>query len=52
MLFPAYTQSIRDAVDVIEPGSNQGDLENRLIIKAGASQALVIALRDARRVTR
>ena len=51
-LIPAHTQSIRHAIDVVEPGCDQGDLQNSLIIKTSRSQPLMILLRDARRIAR
>jgi hypothetical protein len=47
-LIPAHTQGIRHAIDVVEPGCDQCDLQDSLIIKSNRSQPLMILLRDAR----
>ena len=49
-LIPTHAQGIRDAIDVVEPGRDQSDLQNGLVIKTSRPQALVIPLTDARRV--
>src|SRR5690242_7652986 len=42
VLLPADTQGVRDAVDVVEPRSNQSDLQYRAIVKSCAVQPLVV----------
>ena len=44
------TQSVGHAIDVVEPGCDQCDLEDRLVIKTSRPQALVIFRCDARGV--
>ena len=48
----AHAQSIRDAIDVIEPGGDQCDLQNGAIVKTGRAQLYVIAFGDARGISR
>ena len=45
-------QRIGDAVDVIEPGGNQRNLQNALIVKADATQAGVVIGTDFGRILR
>ena len=47
-LFPADTQRIRHAIDVVKPRRDQSDLKDSCVIKPVRSQALVILRRDAR----
>ena len=49
-LIPAHAQRIRNAIDVVEPGRDQSDLQNGLVIETSGPQALMILLRDARRI--
>ena len=51
-LVSAYAQGICHTIDVVEPRSDQRDLENALIIKPDCPQALVIFAADARGVPR
>ena len=51
-LVSANTQSVSHAIDVVEPGCDQCDLKDGLVIKTSRSQALVIFRRDARGVVR
>src|SRR5205085_6510081 len=46
----ANTQRVGDAVDVIEPGGYERDLQDSFIIEADRAQAFVIYGRDARGV--
>lgn len=48
--FPAHAERVRDAIDVIEPRSDQRDLENGFVIKALGAQTFMILRRDARGV--
>src|SRR2546425_6214900 len=41
-LFRSYSQRVRHAVDVVEPGSNQSYLQDRLIVKSHSAQFDVI----------
>src|SRR5882672_3748297 len=47
LLIPAHAQSVRHAIDVVEPGCDQCDLQDSLVIKTGRSQALMIRAGDA-----
>ena len=47
---PADSERVGNAIDVIEPGSDQSDLEPGLIVEAGGTQSLVIQGRDLGRV--
>jgi hypothetical protein len=47
---PPNPQRIGHPIDVIEPRSNQRDLQDALIIEAGRSQSLMVARRDLGRV--
>ena len=44
--FPAHAERVRDAVDVIEPRRNEGNLENGLVIEACLAQPLVVGSAD------
>ena len=46
----ADPQRIGNTVDVVEPRSDQRDLQNAAIVKAGGSQTLVVQRRDLGRV--
>jgi len=45
-LFSSYSQRVRHAVDVVEPSSNQSDLQDRLIVKSHSAQFVVIIFPD------
>ncbi len=47
---PADSQRIGDAVDVVEPGGDQGDLEPGLVVETGGTEPFVIQGRDPGRV--
>ena len=49
---PPYSQRIGHAVDVVEPGGDQRDLEDGAIVEAGGSQVVMILRRDLGRVFR
>ena len=51
-LILAYTQSVGDPVDVIEPGSDQSDLQNAAIVKSYSPKPFVIIRGDPGRVAR
>ncbi len=44
--FPAHAERVRNAVDVIEPGGDEGNLENGLVIESGLAQPLVVGAAD------
>jgi hypothetical protein len=44
MLIAAYTQGVGDTIDVVEPGSDERDLQDSFVIEAGGAQVFVIAL--------
>src|SRR3989442_2681351 len=50
-LFSSYSQRVRHAVDVVEPGSNQSYLQDRLIVKSHSAQFVVIIFPDLGRVS-
>src|SRR5580704_18664250 len=49
-LFPPHPQRVRHAIDVVEPGSDQRDLQNSLIIKSRGSQPFDIIFPNLGRV--
>ena len=44
MLIAPYTQGVGDAIDVVEPGSDERDLQNSFVIEANGVQVFVISL--------
>src|SRR5207245_11655639 len=50
-LFSSYSQRVRHAVDVVEPGGNQSYLQDRLIVKSHSAQFVVIIFPDLGRVS-
>jgi len=50
MGIPAYAQRISHSVNVVEPGSNQGYLQNAFVVKADGAQAFVVGGGDAGRI--
>ncbi len=48
---PADSQRVSNAIDVIEPGGDQSDLEPGLVVEAGGTQSLVIQGRNLGRVS-
>jgi hypothetical protein len=42
---PAYTQGIRNPIDIVKPRGNQRYLQDGPIVKAGAAQLLMMILR-------
>jgi hypothetical protein len=46
----AYTQGVRNAINVVEPTRYQRDLEDAAIVEPGGAQPLVIRGADARGV--
>src|SRR5262249_48772641 len=40
--FPTHSQRVRDAVDVVEPGRDQGDLQNPPVVEADRTEAVMI----------
>lgn len=51
-LFSSHAKSIRHAIDVVKPGSNQRDLENPLVVKPDCPQLIVILAADSRCIAR
>jgi hypothetical protein len=43
-LVAPHTQGVGDAVDVVEPGSDERDLQDSFVIEADGVQVFVIAL--------
>jgi hypothetical protein len=41
-LVPAHAKGIRDAIDVVKPGGNQGNLKYPAIVEANLAKSLVI----------
>src|ERR1044072_5272583 len=50
--FSSNAEGVGDAVDVVEPGGDERDLEASASVEAGGAQALVVCGRDARGVAR
>jgi hypothetical protein len=48
----ADAEGIRHAIDVIEPGGDQRDLEDSAVLEADRAQAIVVGAGDLRRVAR
>src|SRR5438105_1433403 len=48
LLIPAHSQRVRYAIDIVEPGGDQSNLQNSLVNKTSRPQALVILLRNSR----
>ena len=46
----AHAERVRHAVDVVEPGGDQGDLQDPPVVEARGPQPLVVRRGDARRV--
>lgn len=44
LLTSTDTEGIGDTVDVIEPGRNQCDLKNRLVVESDGTKAIVVVL--------
>ena len=44
MLIAPYTQGVCDAIDVVEPGSDERDLQDGFVIEANGVQVFVISL--------
>jgi len=44
MLIAPYTEGVGDAIDVVEPGSDERDLQDSFVIEANGVQVFVIAL--------
>jgi len=44
MLIAPYTEGVGDAIDVVEPGSDERDLQDGLVIEANGVQVFVISL--------
>ncbi len=44
MLVAPYTEGVGDAIDVVEPGSDERDLQNSFVIEANGVQLFVISL--------
>ena len=42
MSIATYAKCVCDTIDVIEPGSDERDLENRFVVKASRPEAIVI----------
>ena len=51
-LFSPDAERVCYAVDVVEPRSDERDLENPLVVKPDRAQALVVIARDARGIPR
>jgi hypothetical protein len=49
-LLAAHAECVRYAVDVVEPRSDERDLQNRLIVEPDRAQALVIVFRNLGRI--
>jgi len=47
---PSHSQGIGDAIDVVEPGCDQGDLKDGLIYESFRAEAVVIFAADLRGV--
>jgi len=45
-LFPSYSQRIRDAIDVVEPGGDQCDLKNRFVIESSRAELFMVVFPD------
>ena len=45
-LIPPYTECIRDSVDIVEPGGDKSDLEDRFIVEPYRPKSLVIFAGD------
>ena len=52
LLIPAHPQSVRHAIDIVEPGCNQCDLQDSLVIKTRCSQPFMILPGEARGIAR
>jgi hypothetical protein len=50
--FPAYPESIGDSIDIIEPGSNQSNLQDAFIVEAGTSKPIVMLRKNSRSILR
>ena len=46
----ADAEGIGNPVDVVEPGRDQGDLKNSLVVESNRAHPMMIFRRDARRV--
>ncbi len=44
MLIASYTEGVGDAIDVVEPGSDERDLQDGFVIEANGAQVFVISL--------
>jgi hypothetical protein len=44
VLIASYTQGVGDAIDVVEPGGDERDLQNGFVIEANGVQVFVISL--------
>jgi hypothetical protein len=44
--FAAHAQRVSDSINVVEPGSDESDLQDGLIVKTGFAQTLVIGAAD------
>jgi hypothetical protein len=51
-VLPSDAQSVGDAVDVVEPGGDEGDLKYGPVVEARFAQARVVCGADARGVAR
>jgi hypothetical protein len=45
-LFASYAQRVCDPIDVVEPGCDERDLQNPLIVESNSTQAVVVILPD------
>jgi hypothetical protein len=43
-LLPADTESVGDAIDVVEPGGDERDLQDGAVVESGGAQFIVIVL--------
>src|SRR5262249_16888222 len=50
LLVPSDAERVGDAVDVVEPGGDERDLEDTAVVESRLPQAGVVRRRDARRV--
>jgi hypothetical protein len=48
----AYTERISDAIDVVEPGREQRDLQDASVVETDGAKPIVELRRDSRRVFR
>ena len=51
-LLPTYPQGVGDAIDVVEPRSDQRDLQDAAIVEAHGSQTVDVVLPNLGRVFR